>query len=70
MNKVRIHKVYDSLIENVFLVGKKNARPPLTGPLKKYPQLILDLITEMWAADPDARPSMLDVVSQLSALMR
>jgi serine/threonine protein kinase len=51
-------------------VGKKNVRPPMGGALKKYPQQILTLIEEMWDADPDKRPSMLEVVSVLSELMR
>jgi serine/threonine protein kinase len=50
------------------LVGKLNIRPAVNT-LKRYPKEILNVMEEMWAADPDDRPSMSAVLSRLSAMM-
>ena len=48
-------------------VGKQDLRPPFTN-LRKYPKQLIDLIKEMWDADPNKRPSMTSVVTQLTQL--
>jgi len=57
------HAIYD-------LVGAKRQRPSVTGLRKHWCPEIVDLIERMWAQEPNDRPTMVEVVQSLQAMLK
>lgn len=57
------HAIYEA-------VGQKRQRPSLSGLRKLWCPDIVELIDQMWAQDPQERPTMTEVVEEVQRIIK
>ena len=57
------HAIYEA-------VGSKRQRPSVAGLRKQYCPEIVDLMERMWAQEPNERPTMSQVVTEVESILK